>query len=306
MLAQVFLHGSRLAILHVEVLELARGADDVLLLGQFFGSLAERRLLLQVLLEVVFPGLAVEVDEVVELLHVELVVAPELVGLLGGHGLDLLPLRLEGFEVLEVGIGLLGRGDHRLDLLDDLQLLLEVVLLQLLELLKRLLSFLLDDGHLSLEGLLVIIGQNLKLLRVSARLDKRLLLGLTLCEVQLVERCLQVLYLRLVRGGLALGDLAQAVHNLLLGGVNLLGEFFLLRLLRILSRFGCDRCGLFARRRVHLVGLFGLLYFFSSLREGVLLRIHHFTFLFMTWLSARRTNLPLPSLLSGEFGSAYT
>lgn len=72
---------------------------------------------------------------------------------------------------MEVGIGLLGRGDHRLDLLDDLQLLLEVVLLQLLELLKRLLSFLLDDGHLGLEGLLVIIGQNLKLLRVSARLD---------------------------------------------------------------------------------------------------------------------------------------
>ena len=166
--------------------------------ASFFGSLAEGRLLLQVLLEVVFSGLAVEVDEVVELLHVELVVAPELVGLLGGHGLDLLPLRLEGFEVLEVGIGLLGRGDHRLDLLDDLQLLLEVVLLQLLELLKRLLSFLLDDGHLGLEGLLVIIGQNLKLLRVSARLDKRLLLGLTLCEVQLVERCLQVLYLRLV------------------------------------------------------------------------------------------------------------
>ena len=106
--AQVFRHRTYLAILLMQLLQLVEGTDDVVLLGQLLGSLAELCLQLQIFLEVVFTGLAVQFQQVIELLYIQLVVTPQLVGLLGRHGLDVTPLLLQGLELLVCLVGLLG------------------------------------------------------------------------------------------------------------------------------------------------------------------------------------------------------
>ena len=57
--AQVFGHGASLAEFLVEFLQLVEGADDVLLVVELLGGLAEARLYFKVFLEVVFAGFAV-------------------------------------------------------------------------------------------------------------------------------------------------------------------------------------------------------------------------------------------------------
>ena len=99
-LAQILSHRTNLTILLVQVLQLVEGRDYVWFLSQFLGSLAQLGLRLQVFLEVVFASLVVEFQEVVELLHVELVVLPHLVGLLSRNSLYLFPLLLQGLEFL--------------------------------------------------------------------------------------------------------------------------------------------------------------------------------------------------------------
>ena len=94
LLAQVFGHGACLAEFLVELLQLVEGADDVFLVVELLGGLAETRLYFKVFLEVVFAGFAIELEQVVELLYIELVAAPKLVGFLGGHGLDVFPFLL--------------------------------------------------------------------------------------------------------------------------------------------------------------------------------------------------------------------
>ena len=89
----------------MQLLQLVEGADDIVLVGQFLGSLTQACLGLEVLLEVQLAGFAIQLQQVVELLHIELVVAPQLVGFLSGNGLDVAPLLLQGLEIL---IGLAG------------------------------------------------------------------------------------------------------------------------------------------------------------------------------------------------------
>ena len=84
------------------------GERGIGLVGEFLCSLAEQCLLLQVLLEIILAQLAVEVEQVIILLDIELVVAPQLVGLLGGHCLDVFPFLLERLEVVVRLVGLFG------------------------------------------------------------------------------------------------------------------------------------------------------------------------------------------------------
>ena len=79
----------------MQLLQLVESTDHVLLLSQFLSSLAGWSSF-QVLLEVIFACLAIEFEQVVELLDsVQLIVAPQLVGFLGRNVLDFLPFVLQ-------------------------------------------------------------------------------------------------------------------------------------------------------------------------------------------------------------------
>ena len=106
-LALLFGHRTRLAVLLMKLLKLMEGTDHVGLVGEFLSLFAEMRFLLQILLEVIFACLTVEVEQVVELLYVELIVAPELIGLIGRHSFNLFPFLLQGLEVVVALVGLL-------------------------------------------------------------------------------------------------------------------------------------------------------------------------------------------------------
>ena len=69
-LAQILGYRTDFAVLLMQVLQLVEGRDNVWLFCQFFGSLTQLGLRLQVLLEVVLARLVVELQQVVELLHV--------------------------------------------------------------------------------------------------------------------------------------------------------------------------------------------------------------------------------------------
>ena len=103
----------------MQFLQLVEGADDIRFVSQLLSSLTKLGLSLQIFLEVIFAGLAVQFQQVVELLNIQLVVAPQFVGFLSGNVLNLFPLVLQGFEVLVRLVGLFRRGNHRLYLLDD-------------------------------------------------------------------------------------------------------------------------------------------------------------------------------------------
>ena len=100
LLAQLLGNGANLAVLLVQLLQLVERADDVLLVGKVLGSLAQLGLKLEVLLEVVLASLRVELKQVVELLYVQLIVAPKLACLVGRNGLDVLPLLLQLLELV--------------------------------------------------------------------------------------------------------------------------------------------------------------------------------------------------------------
>ena len=319
LLAVLLADRTHLTVLVVEFLQLEEGADGVGLVGQSLGSLAEARLGLEILLEVELAGFAVKLQQVVELLDVELVVAPQLVGPLCGHALDVAPLLLQGFELLVGLAGLLWRGNHRLDFLDDVKLTLQVSLFLGLLLAEELLATLLDDAHLSLEDFFVVVRAHLVSLRVATAIEVLLQIGLTLCNVQLVEDSLQIVDLVLARRLLAMGDFLYAVEHLGLclvdfafvyfrgRGILLSSGFRLLCRCRLLNwcwflgqcfwhgLVGCclwlllgdrffDLYGLLLVGSCFNVHLFLVLHFFYlrsdiAARKSVLLRVHHLTFL---------------------------
>ena len=220
-------HRTYLAIFLMQLLQLVEGADDVGLVGQLLCGLAKMYLLFLVLAEVVFAGFAVQTEHIVELLDVKLIVTPQLAGLLGRYILDLAPLLLQGLELLIALVGLLGGGDHGLDLIDDFKLLGQVGLFLCLLFLEELGTFLLDDAHLGLKGLFLFVGSDLVLLRVTASVGICFETGFTLCNVQLVEGGLQVVHLLLLGSLVAMGDLPDAFQDLGFGLIDLARGFYL-------------------------------------------------------------------------------
>ena len=112
LLAQVLCHWTCLAELLMQFLQLMECADDVSLISKSLGSLAQECLLLEILLEVILPCLAVELEHVVELLHIELIATPQLAHLWCGNVLYFLPLLLQGLELVVRLISLFWSGHH--------------------------------------------------------------------------------------------------------------------------------------------------------------------------------------------------
>ena len=112
-------HGAQVLPLLMEFLEFLEGIHHIVVLRQGLGRLAEGRLGLQVLLEIQIPELAVNVHQVVELGHIQLVGVVHVAETLLGNRAHLTPAVLDvpelGESVLHVS-GLLHQG---LELLDD-------------------------------------------------------------------------------------------------------------------------------------------------------------------------------------------
>ena len=210
-LAQLAGYGTSLAILLMQLLQLVEGTDDICLFSQLLCSLAKLGLDFQVLLEVIFTCLAVQLQQVVELLHIQLVVTPQFVGLLCWHVLDFFPLFLQGFEVLIRLVSLLRGGYHGLYLLDDGELLLQVLLLLLLLLAEQLLTLFLDNTHLGLEGFLLWVGCYLVLFWVATTINIFLEGCFTFGNMQLVEDCLQVVDLVFLGSLVAVSNLTDTL-----------------------------------------------------------------------------------------------
>ena len=216
-LAQLLADRTNLTVFLMQLLQLVEGADDILFVGQLLGSLAEFGLQLQILLEVIFTSLAIQLQQVIELLDIQLIVAPQFVSLVSGDVLNLTPLVLQGLEVLIRLVSLLGRGHHRLDFLDDGQLLLQVVLFLLLLLTEQLLTLLTNDNHLSLESLLNLVRGNLILFRIATAIDIGFKLCFTLGNMQLIEASLQIVHFVLLGSLVAMSQLTYALKHFLLG-----------------------------------------------------------------------------------------
>ena len=316
---QIFGYRTYLTILCVQFLQLMEGTDHVGHLVQSLCFLAELRLGFKVLLEVILTCFTVEVEQVIELLYVELVVAPHLIGFLWGHRLDVLELLLQFLELIIVFVGFLRGGSHCLDLLDDVELTLQIGLLLSLLLLESFGALLLDDLHLCLESLFVVIGQDLILLRIATGFQIVFLPFLALGNVESIEGRLQMLHFFLIGLVLVAGNLLDSFKHLLLRGVDLVSRLFsrtvailicfgdLSRLLLILLvlAFGrlflvCRRFFLLGLRRfcsrslsgslcvfyILVLCLHSILFAFRGslgqvliLLQGVFLRVHHYTVL---------------------------
>ena len=112
----------------MELLEFLERGNDILFLRQFLGLLAELLLGLQVLLEVEVAQVAVDLDQVVELLHVELVGVVDVPEGRDGNRADFAPAVLDLAELREGVPHLALLFDQGFQFLDDGLLLHEVVL----------------------------------------------------------------------------------------------------------------------------------------------------------------------------------
>ena len=171
LLTKLLGHGAGLAILLMQLLKLVERAYNVFLVSQVLGSLTQLGLYLEVLLEVILACLAVKLQQVIELLHIKLVVAPQLACALCRHSLYLFPLLLQLLKLVIRLVCLLRRGGHSLYFLNDVKLLLQVFLLLLLLLLEHLGSLFAHNAHLGLEDLFVLVGHDLISFRIAATVD---------------------------------------------------------------------------------------------------------------------------------------
>ena len=172
-----------------------------------------------------------KLKEVIELLHIELVVLPQFRGTLSRDGLYLLPLVLQRLELIEVLVRLLWSGGKLLDALQDFELALKVVLLLLL------LGFL-DSSTTFTNRLHCLTEKRFRriylwheLVFLAACLYESAESLLHLSIVELIEELLEQVELRLVAHFVALCNLLYTCHHLVFRLEGLLDDcLFSLRL----------------------------------------------------------------------------
>ena len=163
-------HGARLAPLVVEFLQLAERLDDRRLQRQRLGRLAQRDLLLVILLQIEVAQFLVDLDEVIEILDVQVVGLPQVLDTLLRNRSRLLPALLQLAELVErmverLQIGLLLGLERRDELVAPAAVLAEQVL----------------------EPQLLRVGRRHELRLIAARLDEGAAPGLHLGAVRFVE-----------------------------------------------------------------------------------------------------------------------
>ena len=188
-----------------------------------------------------------ELEEVVVLLHVELVVLPELGGAFSGNGFYFLPFGLECLELVEVLVGFFGSGSELLYAFYYLELALEVLLLLLFDVFLDGSPAFANDLHSLAEGGLCGVDLRHELVRFAACVDEGLEGFLHFGVVELVEELLEEGEFLFVAHFVALCYFLHACHDLVLRAEGLLHDG--------LFALGClcfRRCGFFGGR-----GFFG-------------------------------------------------
>ena len=76
LLTQFLANGTNLTIFLMEFLQLMEGADNIFFICQLLSSFTKLGLQLQILLEVILTGLAIQLEQIIELLNIQLIVTP--------------------------------------------------------------------------------------------------------------------------------------------------------------------------------------------------------------------------------------
>ena len=169
-------------------------ADNVFLVSQALCVFAKFLFQLQVFLEVVFSCLVIQFEQVVELLNIELIVAPQFVGLLCRNSLNFFPLLLQFLKGLIRLVGFIWRCSHSFYLLYDFCFFLEVFLFFLFLFQKEFRPSFLYNAHLCFERVFNGVGRHLIGFRVAAILQICFLFGIAFGNVQFVECGFKVIY----------------------------------------------------------------------------------------------------------------
>ena len=195
-------HGTRLAPLVMQFLQLVERLHRRRLGYERLGLLAQLELLLVVLLQVQIAQLLVYLDEVVEVLHMQVVGLPQILDILLRHHADLLPTLLQLAELGKGVVQRLVRIDQLLQLIDDGQLGLEVLLLDRVEI-----------GHILVTATAILLEEILQpYLQRIHRGHELLALGRRCLEG--LARSLHLGTMELVEGHLyGLHALAQRLHG---------------------------------------------------------------------------------------------
>ena len=186
-----FGHGSRVAEFLVQLLPLVEGRHDIRFCRQLFGCLAQALLDFQILLEVVLAEFVVQLQQVVEFLHIELIVFPQFVHLGGGHEGYFVPLLLQLLELSVVLVGVIGRFHQFLQLFDDGELYLQVHFPLFLLFGGQFAPLFFDDGHDILEFFFRRVRGGNKVFGRASVFNELFLGRFLFSVVQLVEGLLQ-------------------------------------------------------------------------------------------------------------------
>ena len=112
-------HGAQVFPLFVQFLQLLEGFHHILVLSQGFGRFAEHRLGFQILLEIEVAQFAVDVHQIIELGHIQLISIVDVAETLLGNRADLAPLVLDFTELGEGILHVAGLFHQGLQLFDD-------------------------------------------------------------------------------------------------------------------------------------------------------------------------------------------
>ena len=201
----------------MQLLQLVERVDDRRLEQQRLGLLAEGHLLLVVLLQVQVAQLLVDLDEVVEVLHVQVVGLPQVLDVLLRHDAGLLPALLQLAELREGIVDRLVGIDQLLELLDDAELDLVVGLLLGLQIGDEDVAATAVFAEELLELHLRPVDRRRELLLLAPLLDEAAARSLDFGAAQAVEGDLQRLDLPAQRlHGLLLEHPGKERHELLL------------------------------------------------------------------------------------------
>ena len=221
----------------VQLLQFVERFDDRRFEHQRFGLFAQGQLLLVILLQIEIAQLLVDLDEIVEILHVQVVGLPQILHILLGHHPGLFPTMLQLPELVESLVEHFVRRSQLLEFLDDLQLYLEVLLLGRFESGDELVpqTAVLPEKILETQLRRIRLGNEFTLR--TAGFDKSPSCGIGLRPTQFVKRYLEGLHIP-----------AQGLHRALFEHPGENRQQLLLRLARQVAAGRVPACGLLLGR----------------------------------------------------------
>ena len=230
-------HRADFTPLVVQLLQFVERLDDRRFEHQRFGLFAQSQLLLVILLQVEIAQLLVDLDEIVEILHVQVVGLPQILHILLGHHAGFLPAVLQLPELVESLVEHLVRRGQLLEFLDNLQLYLEILLLGRFESGDELVpqTAVLPEKILETQLRRIRLGNEFTLR--TAGFDKSPSCGIGLRPTQFVKRYLEGLHIP-----------AQGLHRALFEHPGENRQQLLLRLARQVAAGRFSACSLLLGR----------------------------------------------------------